>query len=600
MLQTVLLIVILLQIREALSTPTGASENIEQVLHFDVSSAENPKGRRIISINGHQDTYGPTIRAKIGDTIKLNLKNSICSPAEIQLSETDPLWKDYCDTALHFHGLAPIGNLNDGVPELIQAGIKTGENYWYNFTIPENACGTFWYHSHSTVQYGDGLRGTVIVDCPEFMSLTNDILQSLYSKAEIEPGPLALIEGQSIAMGDIVEEQAIALSDWYNDFDLDVLHDKVMTYDGSTDPRIDGSLINGSEADNLEFVLGKDTEILVLRIINTGMSGTQVLNLAGHQLVIMETDGILVKPYVVETLSMAVGQRVTVVVKLNDDVKSGKSALKLTNGCNKMMGYIEKTAWFVKERGQNIREESHTKIKNLPGLNKNEMYQQLEPTDSSGIHDLWDDAVVQRIELDYAYHSDEATVNEYGTGMYKVNGKTFGEFFEHPIKLKGGQIAEIVINSIDHMRHPWHLHGQPFQVVSIGEGHEGPLRAESPDNSAGRKYKKDIQYWQENRQTPMTRDSINIPGSSYAALRIKADLPGLWLLHCHIDWHIAKGLGVVLEVAPQLDEERPVSTPTEAAAPTEHQEPPRYRIRVLIIYLLIMLAINGALYWLLM
>ena len=85
-----------------------------------------------------------------------------------------------------------------------------------------------------------------------------------------------------------------------------------------------------------------------------------------------------------------------------------------------------------------------------------------------------------------------------------------------------------------------------------------------------------------------------------AALRIKADLPGLWLLHCHIDWHIAKGLGVVLEVAPQLDEERPVSTPTEAAAPIEHQEPPRHRIRVLIIYFLIMLAINGALYWLLM
>lgn len=600
MLTTFLFIFILQQIRVALTAPTNEVHPPVQVLHFEATSSKNANGRRIISINGHSDTYGPTIRASVGDNIRLNLKNSICSPEELLLSETDPLWQDYCNTALHFHGLAPIGNANDGVPGLIQPAIKGGEEYWYNFTIPENACGTFWYHSHSTVQYGDGLRGIILVDCPEFTSLADSIVGTLGGGSNTKTGPLTLTEGDIKVSKDAVQEEVIALSDWYDDFDLDILHDKVMAYDGTTDPRIDGSLINGSEDDNHEFQLRADTEALVLRILNTGMSGTQVLNLAGHKLVIMETDGILVKPFVVETLSLAVGQRITAVVKLNGDVESGDSALKLANGCNKMMGYIEKVAWFTKEGGQNLRDMSHTRIKNLPGLDKNELYQELEPTDSSGISGLWDASDIQRVELDYSYHSDDNTVDEFGTGMYKVNDKTFGEYLKDPIKLKGGQITEIIINSVDHMRHPWHLHGQPFQVVSIGTGHEGPLRAESPNNSAGRKYNQDLQLWRQTKRTPMTRDSINIPGSSYAALRIKADAPGLWLLHCHVDWHIAKGLGVVLQVLPQLSDETPAAVPTATPAPIEHPQPPRHRIRVLAVYIVIMLAINGVLYWLLM
>lgn len=605
MLPAPLLLFLILQFRKSLTASLPIDGSVEHLLQFDVESAQSDKGRRIISINDHTNTYGPTIRTNIGDEVKLSLRNKICSAEESELGKTDPLWNDYCETALHFHGLAPIGNANDGVPGLLQAAIKRDEEYWYNFTIPESACGTFWYHSHSSVQYGDGLRGVFLVDCPEFDLLANAISCSLDGATELREGPLELAPEQTNIKEGSVEEHTLALSDWYDDFGLDVLHDAVLSYDGTTDPHIDGSSINGLTDDNLEFGLSESTETLILRILNTGMSGTQVLNLGGHQLVIMETDGILIKPYVVETLSLAVGQRVTAVVKLNDDVKSGKASLKLTNGCNKMMGYIQKTAWFLKGNGERTKDLSRSSIKDLPGLNKNELFRELEPTDRLKTQGLWDVDDIQRIELDYSYDRDQDTLDQHGTGMYKVNGRTFEEFFKHPFQVKSGQITEIIINSIDHMRHPWHLHGQPFQVVSIGTGHEGPLRIQSSDNAAARKYNEDIQYWKKTGRTPMTRDSINIPGTSYAALRIRADEPGLWLLHCHVDWHIAKGLGVVLEVRSLPKEALPASqttsevTTTAIPPPSDSAESPKHRLRVLAIYFVIMLAINGVLYWLL-
>ena len=68
-----------------------------------------------------------------------------------------------------------------------------------------------------------------------------------------------------------------------------------------------------------------------------------------------------------------------------------------------------------------------------------------------------------------------------------------------------------------------------------------------PSSQSYKKYTEDLSFWKESGQVPMTRDSINIEGHSYAVIRFRSDSPGLWLLHCHVDWHMVKGLGVVLQ-----------------------------------------------------
>jgi len=46
-------------------------------------------------------------------------------------------------------------------------------------------------------------------------------------------------------------------------------------------------------------------------------------------------------------------------------------------------------------------------------------------------------------------------------------------------------------------------------------------------------------------QTPVLRDTTEIRPFGNTVLRFVADNPGMWILHCHIDWHLVGGLSVV-------------------------------------------------------
>lgn len=44
------------------------------------------------------------------------------------------------------------------------------------------------------------------------------------------------------------------------------------------------------------------------------------------------------------------------------------------------------------------------------------------------------------------------------------------------------------------------------------------------------------------------RDTVQIPRRGYAVLRFRADNPGVWLFHCHILWHLAGGMAMLVDV----------------------------------------------------
>lgn len=55
-------------------------------------------------------------------------------------------------------------NDQDGVPGVTQCGIAPGSSRTYTMRL--NQYGTGWYHSHAMTQYGDGIRGPMIVHGP--------------------------------------------------------------------------------------------------------------------------------------------------------------------------------------------------------------------------------------------------------------------------------------------------------------------------------------------------------------------------------------------------------------------------------------------------
>lgn len=133
--------------------------------------------------------------------------------------------------------------------------------------------------------------------------------------------------------------------------------------------------------------------------------------------------------------------------------------------------------------------------------------------------------VTQKVPTLYTALSAPADVVT-NASIYGVNSNSF--------VLNHGEVVELVINNDDHGKHPFHLHAHNFQVVARADDDAGfydPTNVTFP-------------------QVPMRRDTILVRPSSNAVLRFRADNPGVWLFHCHIEWHMNSGLVVTMVEAP--------------------------------------------------
>lgn len=130
------------------------------------------------------------------------------------------------------------------------------------------------------------------------------------------------------------------------------------------------------------------------------------------------------------------------------------------------------------------------------------------------------------------------------------------------------------MNNLDEGAHPFHLvrlhslpqyqfstngvntqHGHHFYVLivhkaSIGWGSYNPFRDEFPpglvSHSEGLSdLNPDTPY---NISRAVLRDTVQIPSRGYAVLRFRADNPGVWMFHCHILWHLASGMAMLVDV----------------------------------------------------
>jgi len=112
------------------------------------------------------------------------------------------------------------------------------------------------------------------------------------------------------------------------------------------------------------------------------------------------------------------------------------------------------------------------------------------------------------------------------TGKDASNPAIYGEV--NPFIVKKDQVVEIILNNLHPAHHPFHFHGHHFQVCSRGAPQAGKAPAVECKDDA------------------LVRDVINVEGGSSAIIRFKADNPGVWLLHCHIEWHVPLGLSATI------------------------------------------------------
>ncbi|HSD16549.1 MAG TPA: copper resistance system multicopper oxidase [Thermomonas sp.] len=129
----------------ALATPNQAGVLAGNAFELSIGRTPvNISGRAASAITVNGSLPGPILRWREGDEVTLRVRN--------MLAET---------SAIHWHGILLPANM-DGVPGLSFHGIEAGGDHLYRFKVRQS--GTYWYHSHSSLQEQAGVYGALIID----------------------------------------------------------------------------------------------------------------------------------------------------------------------------------------------------------------------------------------------------------------------------------------------------------------------------------------------------------------------------------------------------------------------------------------------------
>lgn len=208
---------------------------------------------------------GPTIEARSGDRIIVHAHNGLRKEG----------------LALHWHGLQMKGyNAMDGAAGFTQCPVPPGKDFTYDFTIGAEEHGTFWWHSHSQLQRGDGLYGGFIVHRPVHHPLSGDDAEAL-----------------------------LLVGDWFHRQQIDVFATYNTDLSFGEEPLPDGLVVNGHGQYNCPLVvlngaepcteqIGRDVLPLLqlraktrLRVVNTGTISGLSFMVDGATLRAIELDG---------------------------------------------------------------------------------------------------------------------------------------------------------------------------------------------------------------------------------------------------------------------------------------------------------------------
>ncbi|KAG1766796.1 laccase [Suillus occidentalis] len=137
---------------------------------------------------------GPLITAQKGDDFAIEVVNEL---------KDESMFKS---TSVHWHGIYQNGtNYADGTSFVTQCPIAQNHSYLHTFSAP-NQAGTYWYHSHYSVQYEsicDGLRGPLVIYDPD------DPLAHMYDVDDGTTANSSLINGRGRYAGGPMSDLAV-------------------------------------------------------------------------------------------------------------------------------------------------------------------------------------------------------------------------------------------------------------------------------------------------------------------------------------------------------------------------------------------------------
>ena len=538
-------------------------------------------GHTRISLDGktmHAPTVGgtvpgPILRFKQGDTVSINVTNTLDEP-----------------TSIHWHGIRTPANM-DGVPGLSFGGIAPGETFTYRFKLHQS--GTYWYHSHSGMQEAMGLYGAMVIDPrrPDPNACDRDYVIFLAEWTDVMPHDIV----SNLKMQDdyYVFRQRTAAS-----FPKEAreagsagaaLADRLawskMRMAATDIADVSGAIytytLNGHAPDMNWSGLFRPGEKVRLRFINGSTMTFFDIRIPGLEMLVVQADGNDIEPVPVDEFRIGVAETYDVIVQPKDErayaifaqsedrtgyargtlapregmiaplppmdprpvrtmvdmgmgnMKPGESmkGMEMSGDMSDMK--MDGDMAGMDMHGMNMKgmDMSHMAMPKIevddpgpPPINVENQMRAMMPIDRTGSPG---DGLENNGRRVLNYKQLRATrpgadprpptreIILHLTGnmeryIWGFNGRKFSE--SGPIRLKLGERVRFTLINDTMMEHPIHLHGL-WSELENGQGDYRP-------------YKHTI---------------ISQPGSKLSYL-VTADTPGMWAYHCHLMYHMDLGM----------------------------------------------------------
>ncbi|KAL7152914.1 hypothetical protein ABFS83_04G130200 [Erythranthe nasuta] len=513
--------------------------------------------KSVLTVNGKFP--GPTIAVHEGDDVEITVTNSVAR-----------------NTTIHWHGVRQVRTgWADGPAYITQCPIGAGNTYTYKFTVV-NQRGTLWWHAHFSWQRASVYGAFIIYPTTPF--------------------PF------HFSLPPIHAHIPLIFGEWWNR-DIEVVEREMNLYGGGPNSS-DAYTINGLPGP-LYPCSTKDTFIqtvepgktYLLRIINAALNDELFFAVANHSLTVVEIDAVYTKPFTTTAIMITPGQTTSVLLTADQIIPQDHS----TEGVFVMAARPYLTSVFPFNNSTTIGFLKYQTNKPYPTLPPHNNYTlpinlpAMEDTPfatqfSNSLRSLASQdypcrvptKIDKRVFITIGLNLQDCPRNQTCQGFRgkrfyaSMNNQSFvrpsfsileshyrklknngisSDFPEKPphafdytgvnpvtenmntvfgtklLQVPFGTRLEIVLqdtNFLNPENHPIHVHGHNFFIVGRGfgnfDGENDPVEYNVVD--------------------PPERNTVGVPVGGWAAIRLIADNPGVWFVHCHLEEHTSWGLAM--------------------------------------------------------
>ena len=468
-------------------------------------------------------------------------------------------------TVIHWHGIhqdgtqfmdgvpaitqCPINTINPKTGKLLVPGISATNTINYKFKVPDS--GTYFYHGHMNSQHVDGIAGALIVeDTPK--------ITQAYKNYGVT----------------YTAETLLVLTDFYNAEAQSYIPEYLSPASHGDEPIPDALAVNAQPSGVMKINVNKADKLRVRVICGSALSMFRV-SVDGMPLTVIETDAEPTQPFDVSYITINTGQRVSFVLdwsKLPKSMSTSPSVVFRVDAIAEMYADYDPTLPNSGIFGTsthsplNVHWTGKFVFNELTNTNNNgnPNYNVLTPPSiSTPCKPPSDTNLLQALPLfpvkvppsdlkiNYLIQFHD---NANGVNLPYINGENFpindltpaqlskpalytymsaqgGPLVENnnlpkgswipgngvtvPFVLPYNRTIDMFINNTDGGEHPIHTHGHDFWIIKTSE--YTPAQ-------------------------PLYRDTVSVPANGWALIRFNADNPGVWVIHCHISWHIEAGM----------------------------------------------------------